>query len=1148
MTFRKRSVRRLLRHKKWLNSFSHFFYHHPSQFDMHRWTFTRWIGFTFTVIVATIFILCGIWLYVILRNLPDASRLENFLVDQSTIIMDREGNELYKIYSEENRTYVALEDMSPFLLDAVVSFEDRYFYSNPGIDIIGISRAISCIVLNQKTCGGGSTITQQLVKNVLLSPEKTLTRKARELVLAWRLDKKLSKNKILELYLNKIPYGGSIHGIEMASQKYFAKSADELTLLESSILAVLPNAPGKYSPYGKYQNLLTGSYLLRNKITQEEITLESLRQKKGVSTKDLLENVRIMLTGVIDEDELLSGISLNDEYILIYVPGKKDQVLERMVDDNKITEKEKLATIKAGAWITFQENRVTIKHPHFVFYVRDLLEAKYGKEVVAKGGLLVKTTLDPQLQNIAEKYAKQYTDANLTKYDARNAALVSANVKTGEILAFVGGNDYWDKENGGQVNMPLAKRQAGSSFKPIVYSLLFNQGYHPASIIYDTPTKFGEDEPQNFDGAFLGPLSIRKSLNYSRNIPAVKAYFLAGRQKIIIPFAKKLGITSLKENFDYGWPLALGSGDITMLEMLTAYMVFPNNGNKKHLYPLLEVRDHEGNILEKMDEKTIAEKSERVMKAEVAYLMNHTLSDTKSRPEYWNTWLSVPGHFVAAKTGTSNRRVEDKEIEDPQNWPILPQDTWVNGYTTSLATVVWAGNTDGKPMNIKASGLDTAGPLWKSFMKEALKIKPGGHFTIPSDGAGNSVLVKQKVVGSSGKLPTDLTPESDIKEEIFIQDAAPQEKDTLYQRVLIDKINNFLADEKCPAARVEYKIFRDYDSPYRIDFTDWGIGVDEWKKEQNDTLPKRNSPLCKEVDKDTLPDIKLLEPSLLQTSSKNFLIKLKAYAPNGVKQVEVWLDGKQQHIFKESPLVVNISLDSAKEKKYKLLLKIVDGNLFTSEKEYIITKVNLLDSTLPEVEIINPIHLKSVKKNEIIYIRGDVYDRNGGISYAKLFLDNTLLEKIKEPPFIWKLDTNLYTAGRHTLRLVGKDYAGNEKSHERIFMIDNAKNKLPSTAFSFYAPENRSYATTALIPFHFQIAPGIMKQAKRVELHLRGLTGYQSDITIFETEVTKDMENISTLSTTWKPDISGHFTYFLKVIKKDETVTLSEPHVLHIGN
>jgi membrane peptidoglycan carboxypeptidase len=483
-------------------------------------------------------------------QLPDFNNFENRSIANSTKIYDRTGTiVLYNIHDNVRRTEVPISEMSPYIQKATISIEDAHFYEHNGFRPTSFIRAALANVLTGGYSQGGSTIDQQVVKNALLTREKTISRKLKEIVLALKLDREVPKDTILQIYLNESPYGGTIYGVEEASLSFFNKHAKDLTLTEAAYLAALPQSPTYYSPYGKH--------------------------------RDELEK-------------------------------RKNLVLERMYELGYITEAEKNTSQAETANFQLDVSN-SGKALHFVMYIREYLEQQYGDDAVQNGGLKVITTIDYNLQKQLEDIVKQGALENEKKYKATNAAAVAIDPKTGQILAMVGSRDFFDTEIPGQYNIALADRQPGSSFKPIVYAAAFEKGYTPETVLYDVPTEFsarcdayGNPKPgvsasacympENYDGLFRGPVSLRDALAQSLNVPAVKLLYLTGLNTAV-KLAQDMGLSTIQDPARYGLSLVLGGGEVTLLELTNAYGVFADNGIYNPPVGILEVRDSDNTVL-----------------------------------------------------------------------------------------------------------------------------------------------------------------------------------------------------------------------------------------------------------------------------------------------------------------------------------------------------------------------------------------------------------------------------------------------------------------------------------------------------------------------------------------------------------------------
>ncbi|MFA6525127.1 MAG: PBP1A family penicillin-binding protein [Patescibacteria group bacterium] len=623
-------------------------------------------GKAFYLKLLGIFALAGIVIMVgmfawISRDLPDPDKILDRNVAQSTQIFDRTGEHLlYEIYGDEKRTLVTLEDIPDNLEHATVAIEDKNFYKHGGISVLGIFRTtITNVLRGQKA--GGSTLTQQFIKNAILTSEKKYTRKIKEVILAIQLEAKFSKDEILQMYLNEIPYGSTAYGVQAASQKYFGKNVQDINLAEAALLAALPQAPTRYSPYG--------------------------------SNKDLLI-------------------------------GRQQYILDIMVDQGYITEAEAEEAKKTELKFTTQTS--DIEAPHFVMYVKELLTEKYGERVVEEGGLKVITTLDYDKQKIAEEVIAEQVPKNEARYNAENAALVAIDTKTGQILTMVGSRNYFDENIDGQVNIAIRGNQPGSSFKPIAYVTAFERGYTPETMLFDLKTDFGDYSPSNYDGGERGPVSMRKALAGSLNIPAVKTLYLAGVNNVI-DTAHDLGYTTLNDPDRYGLSLVLGGGDVKLLEHVSAYSTLAREGVRHPHTAIMKVEDRDGKVLEEFTE---SEGTEVIDKNAVRQL-NSILTDNSARAYIFgaSNHLTLPDRPVAAKTGTTNDY----------------KDAWTMGYTPSIAAGVWVGNNDNSEMSHGADGSIVAAPIWNQFMKRILVGSPVETFNAPAPNDSEKPILRGEI-------------------------------------------------------------------------------------------------------------------------------------------------------------------------------------------------------------------------------------------------------------------------------------------------------------------------------------------------------------------------------------------------------------------
>lgn len=527
------------------------------------------------------------------RNLPDPNNLSERMVAQSTKIYDRTGETvLYDIHGTQKRTLIKLEDLPEYVKWATIALEDKKFYEHHGFDFIGFARAVINNILKGYGSGGGSTLTQQLVKNAILSPEKKLSRKIKELVLSLRIETIYSKDEILQMYLNEIPYGSVSYGIEAAAQTFFGKSAKNLDLAESALLASLPQATTYYSPYGSHQ------------------------------------------------DKLLS---------------RAYYTLDQMLEEGYITEEERDRAKEVDILGRIIPRKENILAPHFVMYIKEMLVETYGEKMVEQGGLKVTTTLDLDKQFIAEAAVSEQVETNEKEWNGSNAALVALDPKTGQILAMVGSRDYFDEDIDGAVNVTTRPRQPGSSFKPIVYAAAFKKGYTPTTLLYDVITIFKTEiekdyEPHNYNDKTFGLVTMRQALAGSLNIPAVKTIYLTGISNVL-DLADRMNYTTLQDRSRFGLSLVLGGGEVKLLEHVASFGIFSQEGEKHQIAGILKVEDSRGRTLEEWSDE-----SEKILDKEVCRQITGILSDNGARAYVFgeSNYLTLGERPVAAKTGTTN--------------------------------------------------------------------------------------------------------------------------------------------------------------------------------------------------------------------------------------------------------------------------------------------------------------------------------------------------------------------------------------------------------------------------------------------------------------------------------------------------------------
>ena len=685
--------------------------------------------------------------FTIASTLPSVSDLQAKASQfETTRFYDRNGQVIYEMLDPNagRRTYVNLDKISPDVVAATIATEDKDFYQHPGFDVLAIARALVQNYTSGTIVSGASTITQQLARALLLSPteqsQQTIIRKAREIILAAEIERRYSKNQILELYLNEIYYGNLAYGIEAAAETYFNTTSDQLTLAQAAFLAGLPQSPAVYDIFSNREGTLNRDKQVLTQIYQVS------KEKNCIQVSNSNQPV------------CLSAQQAADAYIAI--------------ENYNFTPK---------------TNPMT--YPHWVMYIRYLLEQKYDPQTIYRSGFRVYTTLDPKLQTQAEQIVKDQITALSDKH-VTDGALVAIRPDTGEIMAMVGSADFYDNVNAGQINMAIQLRQPGSAIKPITYTAAFEKGWTPATLIWDVPSEFppsGDPNdtrapyvPVNYDHSFHGPVTVREALANSYNIPAVKTLQFVGIYSDpstpgkggFIAMAQRFGITTLTRN-DYGLSLTLGGGEVTLLELTSAFSTFANNGIRYAPYAITKIEDYQGNVIYQAPEAS----GNQVISADHSYLITSILSDNAARTPMFgaNSVLKLP--FPAAvKTGTTNDS----------------RDNWTVGYTPDLAVGVWVGNADNSPMQ-GTSGITGAAPIWSDFMQQAVPYLTNNSptdFTQPSD-------IEQHIICSiSGTEPSSHCP--DQRTEIFAKGQPPLTPDhDLWQDMYFDTWTNLMASSQC---------------------------------------------------------------------------------------------------------------------------------------------------------------------------------------------------------------------------------------------------------------------------------------------------------------------------------------------------------------
>ena len=786
------------------------------------WWVSRLITAGFVVTIVGLIGGIGLFAY-IARDLPSPDRVvrrEGF----STRIYDRDGELLYDVFADQRRTPVSFDQMPLPLRQATIAIEDKNFYTHQGFDPLGIIRGALRSVFTGRL-QSGSTLTQQLVKNTLLTPKQTLARKIRELILTIQVESKYSKDEILQMYLNESPYGGTAWGVQAASEIYFHKPIAEVNLAEAAILAGLPQSPSRYSP-------LIGK---------------------------------------------------------AYVNRAKD-VLRRMREDGYVSKEEEDAAIKEVEEMIIIGNGKNLLAPHFVFYVRDELEERYGERVVEQGGLRVTTSLDLDVQEEAQSIVSEEI-AKVEHLKITNGGAVVMDTLTGQILAMVGSKGWEVEDYDGKYNVTTAIRQPGSAIKPLVYLAGLRKGYTAATLLMDTRTVFpGGDKPEyvpeNYDGKFRGPMLARYALGNSVNVPAVKMLSKVGI-KDTLDIGFDMGFTTLEPTKEtlarLGLSLALGGGEVRLLDMATAYSAFANGGKKVQPTVILKVTDSSGRILEEWKDRS----ARQVISAGEAFVISSILADPEARRITFGvgTSLMIPGRQVAVKTGTTN----DKK------------DNWTVGWTANgRITGVWVGNNDNSPMREVASGVTGASPIWKRIMTAAVDDTPVTEFAVPGD------VEQGEIDNVSGYPSHDGYPS---RMEYFIEGTKAEGEDPVHKKIRVCKGEGKLATPADVASGNyedrEALYFKEED-PFEAQngSNKWQEGVLGWISEQAD--PRYHPPT--EYCGSTNPLwIIISEPGdKSRINSGDVPVKVTVTDTYKVVRVEVYLDGNLKYTLDSEPWEVTI--------------------------------------------------------------------------------------------------------------------------------------------------------------------------------------------------------------------------------------------------
>lgn len=799
------------------------------------------LAFLTTVIGTLLFFVAFAWA---LKDLPSPDTVVRNS-GYSTKIFDRNGTLLYDVFADERRTPVTIAQVPDYMKKATIAVEDKDFYKHTGFDPLTPLRIVWNVVTKHRVVGG-STLTQQLVKNRLLSSERTVTRKFKELVLSMEIERRFSKDQILQMYLNEAPYGGTAWGVGAASEVYFNKPVKDLTLVESAVLAGLPQRPSAYSP--------------------------------------------------------LSGKNDTDGTPLWQVRAKG--VLRRMREDGDISPELEKEAIAQFADMKFSKQAFSIKAPHFVFYVKDILESMYGEDLVEKGGLRVTTSLDLPFQEKAQEIVA-HEIGNVKKYNITNGAAIVMDPNTGEIFSMVGSKDYFAKDYDGQFNVVVdGLRQPGSSIKPVTYLMALRKGYTPASMVLDTPTTFpgGEGqkdyEPKNYDGKFHGPVSVRQALASSLNLPAVKLLALVGVDTMLQQ-AYDMGFVTLESTAanlrKFGLSVTLGGGEIHLIDTATAYSAFANGGYRVQPVAILRVEDKNGKVL--FDQKQVQGK--QVMTPEESFLINHILSDNNARLLTFgqNSLLNFGGKAIAVKTGTTNNR----------------KDNWTVGWSRSTIVGVWVGNNDNSEMTNVASGVTGASPIWRKIMNETIALgRAADDWVVPPG------VQAVRVDAISGYPAHDGFAEN---ADYVIPNTWPALPDPIHSKIKVCRSEGKLATEvdiqRGEYDEREFVTLKEQDPLSRDGKNRWQDGIDQWIASLSADQQSKYKPpteFCGTKDEVWI-NIRSPEDKKDYTGT-SIDVEVATATEGDMDRVEIWVNGGLKETMRSKPYKTTLSLPAGRYTLY----------------------------------------------------------------------------------------------------------------------------------------------------------------------------------------------------------------------------------------
>ncbi len=934
----------------------------------------------------------------ILDKVPDVSNIEDVVFSQTTKITDKNGELLYRVF-DENRKYVGIDDISSNAQNAIIAIEDKGFWENPWIDLSWIARAwIQDIFFGKRQWG--STLTQQLIKNLLLTNDRTITRKLKEVVLAFQLNdyltekvnkqyrwltqeqaKKKVKENILEMYLNYVFFGNNSYGIQAASQTYFKKDSNNLTILESSILASIPKSPVNYNPILNRENNLWELNIYSASWDRMALTWNFKDLVKESYISYLEDQTFVMLKS---EQDIINALSPDNLYYknthIRYTPWRKDHVLARMYIDSYIDKTQLIQALKESFDKKIHAQRVDIKAPHFVFSVLKELEEQYWKELIEKAWWTIQTSLDLDIQKIAEKSVSSFSWYLADKW-ANNSSLLYVDSTNWDVIAYVWSQDYYNKDIDWQVDIIKAKRQSWSVMKPLIYTKAFieNNRLTPDTPIYDTEFDIAEDWNtfNNFDWEFDWIMPIKKALAHSRNIPAAKMYFLWGWETKVKNFLQSIGLDTISDNVYYGYPLSIWATEVRMIDMAQAYSNLSNIDSPVDINPILKITWPNGNLIYEKKPKQV----ERIIPKDIVSFLWYILSNPNHRPSWWNSIMQIAGLNIATKSWTTN-------IIDPKTWRKLPRDGWFIWYTPSKVFVSWAGNTKWEPMNADSYGGWTAWKVWNDFVKRLKEKELIQKETMSLKGT-TSIYVNT----INGKRSSKDTPVQVSSKTIARTDGIPLSDDwQTVSMIKIDTMCNGLVSKYTPKEDEKYAYIIKDPLSHRPNDGRWQEPVDDWwnekwKKEYENifkapVLLKEPTEICKE--REVIAEKWQLEFTINYPNNNNDVAKVFDLwlqinnTPFDLKTVEIYLDNKLVQSWNYENNIVWVYLDNKTVIwVHNMKVKLIDEKWYSQTKQITINVLSN-DNKKPFLDEIRE------RWEEFIYV---FKDENSRVLWWKLYCD-----------------------------------------------------------------------------------------------------------------------------------------------------------------